>query len=31
MVYVSFGVAVVVLISGTLYFRRLEKSFADIV
>jgi lipopolysaccharide transport system permease protein len=31
MVYISFLVAVVVLISGIYYFRRMEKTFADVI
>jgi ABC-type polysaccharide/polyol phosphate export permease len=31
MVLVSAGMSVVVLISGAFYFRRMEKTFADMV
>ncbi len=31
MVFISFGAAVLLLVSGAFYFRRMEKSFADVV
>ena len=31
MIFISFLVALIILISGAYYFRRIEKSFADVI